>query len=86
MTRTALRRMGNSTGMILPRAILGQIGATIGAAIDLRVENGSLIATPVRTEQRADWAAAAADIAAHADEEAGAWQDFGHEGDVDLTW
>ena len=45
--QTALRKMGNSTGMILPRSILGQIGVTTGAAMDLKVEDGRLIVTPI---------------------------------------
>ncbi|MES2442247.1 MAG: hypothetical protein V4574_05405 [Pseudomonadota bacterium] len=81
--RTALRKMGNSTGMIVPRALLGEIGVTTGAALELRVENGTLIATPVETPRRAGWASAAEAIG---DEDAAEWLDFGNEGDADLTW
>ncbi len=76
--------MGNSNGIILPRAILGEIGVTTGAAMDLRVENGALIVTPIKHAPRTDWAATAATFVA--DEEAAAWQGFGNEGDADLTW
>jgi len=84
--QTALRKMGNSTGMILPRAILGQIGVTTGAAMDLRVEDGKLIATPVRSGQRDGWAAAAAEITADEVGDEAAWRGFGNEDDADLTW
>jgi antitoxin MazE len=47
--RTALRRMGNSTGMIVPKAILAELGAQAGEAIDLRVEGGRLVAAPAGT-------------------------------------
>ena len=81
--RTALRKMGNSTGMIVPRALLGEIGVTTGAALELRVEDGKLIATPVETPRRAGWANAAEAIG---DEDAAEWRDFGNEGDADLMW
>lgn len=86
MTQTALRKMGNSAGMIVPRSILGQIGVSIGAAMDLTVEDGKLIATPICKGHRAGWTEAAQDIALHEDTEAPAWRDFGNEGDGDLTW
>lgn len=85
--QTALRKMGNSTGMILPRSILGQIGVTTGAAMDLKVEDGRLIVTPVKSDVRAGWAADAAAIGndVTTDDEA-AWQGFGNEDDADLKW
>lgn len=42
--RTALRRMGNSTGMIVPKTVLAELGAREGEALDLRVEDGRLVA------------------------------------------
>ncbi|MEG3087363.1 AbrB/MazE/SpoVT family DNA-binding domain-containing protein [Sphingomonas sp. PB4P5] len=84
--QTALRKMGNSTGMILPRAILGQIGVTTGAAMDLRVENGRLIATPVITATRAGWAASAATIATSDSPEEADWQGFANKDDQNLAW
>jgi antitoxin MazE len=84
--QTALRKMGNSTGIILPRSILGQIGLTTGAALDLRVENGTLIGTPVRSDRRENWAGAAAAISDDENEEEKAWREFGNDGDADLIW
>ncbi len=89
--QTALRKMGNSTGIIVPRTILGEIGLGVGATLDVRVEDGNIIATPVKTERRARWADAAAAIASHSADDHGAdddadWQGFGNEGDDALTW
>jgi antitoxin MazE len=81
--QTALRKMGNSTGMIVPRVLLGEIGITTGASLDLRVEDGKLIATPIETPRRAGWASAAEAIG---DEAADEWLGFGNEGDADLSW
>jgi len=86
MALTALRKMGNSTGIILPRSILGEIGLTVGAEMDLHVEDGRLVGTPVKTDERADWAAAAGEIARHADADEAAWQGFANEDDDTLTW
>jgi antitoxin MazE len=84
--RTALRKMGNSTGIILPRSILGQIGLELGAPMELQVEGGRIVATPVKGGAREDWASAAALIAAQADPDEDAWQSFGNAQDDDLTW
>lgn len=62
--QTALRKMGNSTGMILPKPILKALGVEIGAAMILRVENGEVIATPEKRTLREGWADAAARIGA----------------------
>jgi antitoxin MazE len=85
--QTSLRKIGNSTGMILPGAILGEIGASSGTAMDLRVEDGKLIVTPIRTNPREGWAEAAALVAAaEEDPDEAAWAAFGNEGDDALTW
>lgn len=83
--QTSLRKMGNSTGMIVPRALLTEIGATTGTAMDVRVEDGRLIATPISSAPREGWADDAAAIGG-ADGESKEWQEFANAGDVDLTW
>lgn len=83
----SLRKIGNSTGMILPGAILGEIGVTTGSAMDLRVEDGKLIVTPIKRNPREGWAEAAAAIAAaEEDPDEAAWTAFGNDGDDALTW
>ncbi len=42
-SRTALRRMGNSTGMIVPKAVLAALGAEAGEPLDMGVEDGRLV-------------------------------------------
>ena len=83
--RTALRRMGNSTGMIVPRAILDELGSGIGEDLDLKVENGRLVAAPVRTGLRAGWAEAARALA-EAGDDAPVWPDFANDEDDELRW
>ena len=84
--RTALRKMGNSTGVILPRAILGQVGLASGAIMDVSVEGERVVLSPIPQERRSGWAEAAAAIGPSDDAEASAWQSFGNEGDANLRW
>ena len=61
---STLRKMGNSTGMIVPKAILDQLGLATGAKIELRVENGEVIARPAERKVREGWEEAAKRIGA----------------------
>ncbi|GBH29406.1 MULTISPECIES: AbrB/MazE/SpoVT family DNA-binding domain-containing protein [Sphingobium] len=84
--QTVVRKMGNSAGIILPKALLGEIGLTTGQALDIRAEDGRIVATPVAMDQRAGWAGVAQAIGAEGDDEAQDWAGFAVEGDADLTW
>jgi antitoxin MazE len=82
MMQSALRKIGNSTGIVLPRPILGAMGVAGGTILDLTVEDGRLIATPVI---RKGWeeAAKAIGTAPPADTD---WLDAGNDSDADWTW
>jgi antitoxin MazE len=82
--QTSLRKMGNSIGMIVPRAVLAEIGATTGAKLDLRVEDGRIIASPVVTNVRRGWAEDAAAIANNDD--AAEWRAVLNEADAEWEW
>jgi antitoxin MazE len=84
--QSAVRKMGNSAGIILPRSILGAAGVEIGTAMELQVEGGRIIATPVTSHPRAGWAEAAMAIGADTDQDAADWQNFANTGDDDWTW
>lgn len=78
--------MGNSTGMILPKAVLQEMGVAAGTAMDVRVEEGKVIATP-RRHPREGWAEDAERIGAEPlTEEERAWMAFGNDGDDELVW
>lgn len=84
--QTALRKMGNSVGMIVPKAILQELGATAGTAIDVRVEEGGFVSKLIR-HPRAGWAEDAERIGAlPLTEEEEDWMGFGNEGDAELRW
>ena len=84
--QTRLRKMGNSTGIILPKAILGQAGLATGAVVQVSVEGERVVLTPVRTIVREGWADDAAAIGTVPDGEAEEWLDIPNEADADLRW
>lgn len=44
---TVLRKRGKSVALILPDALLRRAGAGVGTRVDLRVEDGTLVITPL---------------------------------------
>lgn len=83
MTITALRKLGNSQGVIIPKPLLAQVGMSDVA--EMKVENGAIVLRPVKHAPREGWAEASREIAAAADEEL-AWPAFANEGDEALRW
>lgn len=84
---SALRKMGNSTGLIVPKAVLREAGLTSGTMLDLVVENGGIVARPVVEDPRAGWAEDAAIIGAlPLDEEELDWLGVSNIGDDDGSW
>jgi antitoxin MazE len=84
---STLRKMGNSTGMILPKAILDQLGLASGAKIELRVENGEVIARPAQRKVREGWEEAAERIgAAGQTTEEQEWLDMPNDFDEEWEW
>lgn len=77
--------MGNSVGLIVPKAMLKELGASAGTSMDLRIEDGQVMARPV-PHPRAGWAEAAALVAAaEPDPDEADWQAFGNDGE-DEWW
>jgi antitoxin MazE len=85
--QTALRKMGNSTGLVLPKPILKALRLSNGSAMNLVVEKGRVVATPIKRKVREGWEEDAKRIGAEAlttDERE--WIAFGNEGDEALKW
>ena len=76
--RTTIRKMGNSQGVLIPKALLAQTG--IGLATEMTVENGAIVLRKPKQMARETWAEASRTIAASG-EEALAWPEFANEGD-----
>lgn len=81
--KTAIRKMGNSQGVIIPKPVLAQVGLVDEAV--MTVENDALVLRPVRHSPRDGWAAASRRLAEHGDD-ALAWPEFANLDDKHLTW
>lgn len=81
--RTAIRRLGNSQGIIIPKPLLAQAGLDDEA--DLVLEGNALVLRRPRKPARAGWAEASKAIAAAGDD-ALVMHAFANRDDADLAW
>ena len=79
----AIRKMGNSHGVLIPKPILAQVG--LKGQADLQVRNGVIEIRPVRKDPRAGWASDSQRIAA-AGGDALVWPEIANAGDAELKW
>ena len=79
----AIRKMGNSQGVLIPKPILAQIGLEERA--DQQVRDGVIEIRPLRRNPREGWAEDARRLAAQGDD-ALVWPEFANEGDDKLVW
>jgi antitoxin MazE len=83
--KTAIRKMGNSHGVIIPKPLLAEIGAKPRDLVDMKVENGKITIAPISRDPRAGWAEDSKRIAA-AGEDGLVWPEFANDDDKDLKW
>jgi antitoxin MazE len=83
--QTAVRKLGNSAGVIIPKSVLAELGLSAGDAVHMRLEDGHLVLEPVRRPRRAGWADASRALVAINDDSL-VWPEFGNSGDADLKW
>jgi len=83
--KTAIRKMGSSDGVIIPKPLLAEVGAKANDQVNLGVENGRIVIAPIRKRPRAGWAEASKRLAAARDGGL-AWPEFGNDADKDLRW
>jgi len=83
--QSTLRKTGNSIGLTLPKAIVDQLGLASGAKVELRVENGEVIARPAKRKVREGWEEAAERIGA-AGQTAEEQEWLGMPNDFDEEW
>ena len=60
----AIRNIGNSKGVVLPKALLAQAGLEDQTTANIVVENGQIILSKPAMAVRAAWSVAAASVAA----------------------
>ena len=79
----AVRKMGNSQGVLIPKPILAQVG--LGSTAELQVRDGVIEIRAVRRNPREGWADDARRLAALG-ADAPVWPEVANEGDDKLTW
>ena len=79
----AIRKMGNSRGVLIPKPMLAQLG--FESTADLQVRDGVIEIRAVPSNPRDGWAEDARRIAADRDD-ALVWPEFPNDGDNALTW
>ena len=82
--KVALQRIGNSQGIILPKALLAQVGLTEGEA-EMTIERDAIVLRKPKKSARAGWAEESARVAA-AEGDAPVWPDLPTEEDRDIEW
>ncbi|HWW26446.1 MAG TPA: AbrB/MazE/SpoVT family DNA-binding domain-containing protein [Caulobacter sp.] len=91
--QTSLRRIGNLTGVVLPKPFLASIGAGTGDAVDVTLEDGRIVIVAVgaarKKHPREGWAEEARAMAeAGLTEEEREWLEapLSAEADAKLEW
>ena len=83
--KTAIRRIGNSHGVVVPQPLLKEIGAKAGDRGDVKIERGRIVMVPPKRKAREGWAEASKAPAA-AGEGRRVWTGFGNDWDKEWTW
>ena len=79
----AIRKMGNSQGVLIPKPILAQVG--LQGVADLQVRDGVIEIRPLQRNPREGWAEDARRLAAR-EGDALVWPEIANEGDDALVW
>jgi antitoxin MazE len=79
----AIRKMGNSQGVLIPKPILAQVG--LEGSADLQVRDGVIEIRPVRRNPREGWDKDARRLTAEGGDGL-VWPELANEGDDELVW
>ena len=83
--RAAVRKLGNSSGVIIPKPLLRDLGVAEGDSIEMTLEAGRIVLVPIKRRARSGWAEASQRIA-EAHDDALVWPEFGNAEDETLVW
>jgi len=81
----AIRNIGNSKGVVLPKPLLAQVGLEGETTALIQVENGSIVLSKSSKPLRDGWAVAAAVIAEQGEDEL-LMGEFANADDAELRW
>jgi antitoxin MazE len=82
---SAVKKIGNSAGVIIPKPLLTEFGVEAGDSVELKVEAGRIVIERVTNPPRKGWAEDAKRLAA-AEDDTLEWPEFGNEEDATLKW
>lgn len=83
--KTAIRKMGNSQGVLIPKPFLLQAGFDIGE-VEIEVESDTIVIRKPKRKPREGWAQAAQLIAAKSVEPVIAWPLIPVDADMEFSW
>ena len=83
--RAAVRKLGNSSGVIIPKSLLRDLGMAVGDPVEMISEAGRIVLIPIKRRARAGWAEASQSIAKTRDDSL-VWPEFGNAEDETLAW
>ena len=81
----AIRNIGNSKGVVLPKPLLAQAGLEGETTALIQIENGSIVLSKSSKPLRTGWAEAAAAVSAHGEGDL-MMGEFGNADDANLRW
>ena len=81
--KVAIRKIGNSQGVVLPKPLLAQAG--LESEAELTLEAGAIVLRKPEPQVRVGWAAAAQKLAEGGDDVL-VMGEFGNEEDAELSW
>jgi antitoxin MazE len=83
--KTAIRKMGNSQGILIPKAFLLQSGLDMGE-VEIEVENEAIVIRKPKKKLRDGWAHACQVIASSSADKAIAWPLIPNNADAGFSW
>jgi antitoxin MazE len=81
--KTAIRRMGNSQGVLIPKPILAQLG--LEDEVEMEVENDAIVLRRPQKKAREGWAEASKAVA-EAEDDVLVMGEFANADDAELVW
>jgi antitoxin MazE len=84
--RSVIRRLGNSQGVSIPKAILDEAGMTIDSPIEMTVDGATIMLRKMTLHPREGWDADAALAGDDAEDRAWLDADLDSHARAELTW
>lgn len=83
--KTAIRKMGNSQGILIPKPFLMQTGLDIGE-VEIQVQDDAIVIRKPRRNPREGWAKACRELASGSVDQPIAWPLISSDAGADIPW